>query len=308
MSLSLLLSGVGSGPASTSDPPRRRSCSSAARVAGRGSVNSGTGERRGGGVGWRGGATKPARGSGGQGSGTPCLWRTARPLEQAGPAPARRARWLQASRSRPWPLRDFVSFFVPAKLIRATSLLPHPSGPPSKIGMGFFALAEQSDGYGAPARRVAPGRPSMSALRLRPERSVFARAQCVRVCVVGVRVSCVQQRGCPGASSLSHPKLPRAGPRGARARVRRRRDAWSDRARKCQQAPADGALVLQESGIQRGLVGDDNRQRRSGDDRGCTGTVESRKQHAGLAGAAGRCLKGFLHTHAGTHEHPPDHP
>ena len=104
MSLSLLLSGVGSGPASTSDPPRRRSCSSAARVAGRGPVNSGTGERRGGGVGWRGGATKPARGSGGQGSGTPCLWRTARPLEQAGPAPARRARWLQASRSRPWPL------------------------------------------------------------------------------------------------------------------------------------------------------------------------------------------------------------
>ena len=198
---------------------------------------------------------------------------------------------------------------VTAKWIRGGPLLlPHPSGPPSKIGMGFFALAEQSDGYGAPARRVAPGRPSMSALRLRPERSVFARAQCVRVCVVGVRVSCVQQRGCPGASSLSHPKLPRAGPRGARARVRRRRDAWSDRARKCQQAPADGALVLQESGIQRGLVGDDNRQRRSGDDRGCTGMVESRKQHAGLAGAAGRCLKGFLHTHAGTHEHPPDHP
>ena len=202
------------------------------------------------------------------------------------------------------PVASSFPFFVPAKLIRATSLLPHPSGPPSKIGMGFFALAEQSDGYGAPARRVAPGRPSMSALRLRPERSVFARAQCVRVCVVGVRVSCVQQRGCPGASSLSHPKLPRAGPRGARARVRRRRDAWSDRARK----PADGALVLQESGIQRGLVGDDNRQRRSGDDRGCTGMVESRKQHAGLAGAAGRCLKGFLHTHAGTHEHPPDHP
>ena len=173
--------------------------------------------------------------------------------------------------------------------------------PPSKIGMGFFALAEQSDGYGAPARRVAPGRPSMSALRLRRERSVFARVQCVRVCVVGVRV---QQRGCPGASSLSHPKLPRAGPRGARARVRRRRDAWSDRARKRQLT----ARCLQESGSQRGLVGDDYRQRRSGDDRGCTGMVESRKQHAGLAGAAGRCLKGFLHPHAGTHEHPPDHP
>ena len=137
---------------------------------------------------------------------------------------------------------------VTAKWIRGGPLLPHPSGPPSKIGMGFFALAEQSDGYGAPARRVAPGRPSMSALRLRPERSVFARAQCVRVCVVGVRVSCVQQRGCPGASSLSHPKLPRAGPRGARARVRRRRDAWSDRARKrqltarwfCRKAAASG--------------------------------------------------------------------
>ena len=68
------------------------------------------------------------------------------------------------------------------------------------------------------------------------------------------------------------------------------------------------ARCLQESGSQRGLVGDDYRQRRSGDDRGCTGMVESRKQHAGLAGAAGRCLKGFLHTHAGTHEHRPDHP
>ena len=145
------------------------------------------------------------------------------------------------------PVASSFPFFLPSsrKLIPGERVPFPPPHPPSIIGMGFFALAEQSDGYGARARRVAPGRISMSALRLGRERSVFARVHCVRVCVVVVRV---QQRGCPGSSSRSHPKLPRAGPRGALARARRRRAAWADRVRKrqltvrwfCRKAAASG--------------------------------------------------------------------